>query len=166
MATVVICFCLNRKQTNKTENNQQRLGLGKRKKKNFLVIQSPSEFYWCDVLLQVLSAFNQTKHQARSAFFSLSAPLQLLTRAQFQTDHWQTISSSRKMTRLSTRPYVFDFLFVMILYIAQEDRGDLTFWDFDIQPKGLGTDRINKKTETWQELQLFETPHRASFCFN
>lgn len=61
------------------------------------------------------------------------------------------------MTRLSTRPYVFDFLFVMILYIAHskiEDRGDLTFWDFDIQPKGLGTDRINKKTEILQELKL------------
>jgi hypothetical protein len=26
-------------------------------------------------LLQVLSAFNQTKHEARSAFFSLSAQL-------------------------------------------------------------------------------------------
>lgn len=65
------------------------------------------------------------------------------------------------MTRLSTRPYIFDFLFCIILYIAHlkiEDRGDLTFWDFDIQPKGLGTDRINKKTELSQELKLFDLP--------
>jgi hypothetical protein len=57
----------------------------------------------------------------------------------------------------------------MVLYIAHseiEDRGDLTFWDFDIQPKGLGTDRINKKTETWQELQLFVTSPSGIICFN
>jgi hypothetical protein len=70
------------------------------------------------------------------------------------------------MTRLSTRPYVFDFLFVMILYIAQEYRGDLTFWDFDTQPKGLGTDRINKKTEILQELQLCVTSPSGIICFN
>jgi hypothetical protein len=35
VATVVICFCLSRKQTNKTENNQQRLGSGEKKKEKF-----------------------------------------------------------------------------------------------------------------------------------
>jgi hypothetical protein len=53
----------------------------------------------------------------------------------------------------------------MILYIAQEDRGDLTFWDFDIQPKG-GTDRINKKTEISQELQFFLNSPSGIICFN
>lgn len=33
--TVVICFCLKKKQTNTTENNQQRLGSGEKKKEKF-----------------------------------------------------------------------------------------------------------------------------------